>query len=180
MKYISLLRGINVSGQKKILMKDLQKLYEDAGFTNVITYIQSGNVIFESKEKSKEKIKTKIEKAIEKMYGFDVIVFVCEPDFINKTIVKNPYVKQKDFDPKKMYVSILSGVPEKSKIQELEKVKSGDDEFTINKDVIYLYLVGGAGKTKFSNNIIENKLKLDATTRNWNTMNVLMELVMSE
>lgn len=178
MKYIALLRGINVSGQKKILMKDLQKLYEDLSFTNVVTYIQSGNVIFDSKEKSKEKIKTKIEKAIEKMYGFDVIVFVCEPDFINKAIAKNPYVKRKDFDPKKMYVSILSGEPEKSKIQELEKVKSGDDEFTIIKDVIYLYLVGGAGKTKFSNTIIENKLKLDATTRNWNSINEIYQITL--
>lgn len=178
MKFITLLRGINVSGQKKILMKDLQKLYEDNGFTNVITYIQSGNVIFESKEKSVEKIKTKIEKAIEKKYGFEVIVFIFQPDFLSKVIIKNPYVKLKDFDPKKMYVSVLSGVPEKVKIQELEKVKSGDDEFTINKEVIYLYLVGGAGKTKFSNNLIENKLKLDATTRNWNSVNEIYNLSM--
>lgn len=176
MKYISLLRGINVSGQKKILMKDLQKLYEENGFTNLVTYIQSGNVVFESKEKSLAKIRVKIENAIQKKYGFDVIVFVIEPGFLKNVITKNPYSKRKDFDAKKMYVAILSDTPSKDRIIELEKVKSGDDEFTILKEVVYLYLPGGAGKTKFSNNLIENKLKLDATTRNWNSMNEIYQL----
>lgn len=176
MKYISLLRGINVSGQKKILMKDLQKLYEEAGFTNVITYIQSGNVIFDSKEKSAEKIKSKIEKAIQKKYGFEVVVFICEPNFFKTIIAKNPYLKRKDFDAKKMYVSILSNEPTKDRVVELEKVKSGNDIFTLVKDVVYLYLIDGAGKTKFSNNLIESKLKLDATTRNWNSINEIYNL----
>ena len=70
--YISLLRGINVSGQKKVNMKELKLLYESLQLSNVVTYIQSGNVAFTSNEHSKEKLKTLIESAIEKQYLFNV------------------------------------------------------------------------------------------------------------
>ena len=79
-KFIALLRGINVSGQKKIKMSDLKLLFEDLGFQNVETYIQSGNVIFSSKEKSIKKLESKISSGIKSKYGFDVPVLVINPD----------------------------------------------------------------------------------------------------
>ena len=75
--FISILRGINVSGQKKILMAELKVLYESLKFKDVITYIQSGNVLFKSNEKLSDiEFATKIEKAIYKKYGFEVPVII--------------------------------------------------------------------------------------------------------
>jgi uncharacterized protein (DUF1697 family) len=74
MKYISILRGINVSGQKKINMTDLKSLYELLGFQNVVTYIQSGNVIFDAEVTNKTDLKARIEKTIEEKYEFHVPV----------------------------------------------------------------------------------------------------------
>ena len=78
-KFIALLRGINVSGQKQIKMSDLRTLFEEVGLQSVETYIQSGNVIFSSKEKSKSKLGDKISSAIKSKYGFDVQVIVITP-----------------------------------------------------------------------------------------------------
>ena len=75
MKYVSLLRGINVSGKKKIIMKELKTLYESLGFENVITYIQSGNVIFDSNDSAKVLV-SKIKKSITLKYGFTVPIQV--------------------------------------------------------------------------------------------------------
>ena len=72
-KFIALLRGINVSGQKQIKMSDLKTLFETTGFQDVETYIQSGNVIFSTKEKSSEKLEKKISSAIKFKFSFDVL-----------------------------------------------------------------------------------------------------------
>ncbi|WP_374707795.1 DUF1697 domain-containing protein [Flavobacterium sp. J372] len=72
--YLALLRGINVSGKKIIKMEALRTLFEAAGFTDVKTYIQSGNVIFKAKSSSKQEVASQIEKMILAEYGFDVTV----------------------------------------------------------------------------------------------------------
>jgi uncharacterized protein (DUF1697 family) len=177
-KFLALLRGINVSGQKLIKMQDLNQLFLDNGFKNCETYIQSGNVIFDSKITSEEKISEQIKKIIQKKYKFDVENKVLNPKDISKIIQSNPYLKKKDFNEKAMYVSFLSAIPEKENVKALSAVKSADDSFEWNENVLYLYCPGGYGKTKLSNNVVENKLKLVATTRNWNTVLKLQEMLL--
>ena len=90
-KYISLLRGINVSGQKKIKMVDLKALYETLGFTDVLTYIQSGNVIFNSEIKDKFELIAKLEEAIQTRYGFYVPVQICTLNDLNDVLSNLPF-----------------------------------------------------------------------------------------
>lgn len=175
-KYLALLRGINVSGQKLIKMQDLNQLFSDNGFKNCETYIQSGNVIFDSKLTDKEKISEQIKKMIHKKYKFDVENRVLTQNDLKKVIRLNPYLKRKDFNEKAMYVSFLSATPDKENIKLLSAVKSADDSFEGKENVLFLYCPGGYGKTKLSNNTVENKLKLTATTRNWNTVLKLEEM----
>lgn len=175
-KYIALLRGINVSGQKKILMKDLVLLMEKEGFKEVETYIQSGNILFETSLKSQKEIADKISRAILKKYKFEVEVLVFSEKYLKLVIDKNPFPKRTDFDEKKMYVSFLADKPTKEKLAELSKVKSGEDIWEYQDFQLYFYCPGGYGKTKFSNNLVENKLKIVATTRNWNTVNTLYQM----
>jgi uncharacterized protein (DUF1697 family) len=174
---ISILRGINVGAQKKILMVDLKALYESLKFKDVITYIQSGNVIFKTSETvSDEALSQKIEKAIAKKYGFEVPVIVRSVAEIDKVLGSNPFLKDKKKDVTKMHVTFLSEAPGKAELEAIKKFDYAPDEFVIAGKDVYLYTPGGYGETKLSNKFFETKLKVTATTRNWNTVNKLKEL----
>lgn len=174
--YVSMLRGINVSGQKKIIMADLRMIYEGLGFDNVMTYIQSGNVIFCSKIKSAVVLSKKISEAIEAQYGFTVPVAIRTREEFDKLIEENPYSIKKKFDMSKLYVTLLETKPMPSQIKSLAPVKSNDDVFRILKNNIYVYCPGGYGKTRLSNKYFENELKQSATTRNWKTITHLYSM----
>ena len=174
-KFIALLRGINVSGQKQIKMSDLKSLFEKTGFQNVETYIQSGNVIFSSNEKSSEKLEQKISSAIKKTFGFDVKVIVVTPEVINQVLKINPFIKKKK-DTDKLYVIFLSERPSKASIEKLAETDFSPEEFIIKRKLVYLFVPNGYGKAKLNNNYFENKLKLFGTTRNLKTLKALAEL----
>jgi uncharacterized protein (DUF1697 family) len=91
MKFISLLRGINIGGHKKILMADLKDLYKKLGFTQIVSFIQSGNVIFDCENVERGKIRKSIEQAITKQYGFDVPVIIRTYDEIKKAYDTVPF-----------------------------------------------------------------------------------------
>jgi uncharacterized protein (DUF1697 family) len=172
--YIALLRGINVSGQKIIKIDELRKLFEDSGFKNVKTYIQSGNVIFNSHINSAEKIVKLVEKKIKEVFSFEVTVLIRTHNELGRIIQKNPFLKTKPLE--KLYVAFLSDIADKDDSDKLLKYKSKTEEFRITNKVVYLYYSDGAGRTKLTNNIIESKLGVKATTRNWNTVNKLFEM----
>jgi uncharacterized protein (DUF1697 family) len=175
-KFIALLRGINVSGQKKIKMSDLKLLFGKIGFQNVETYIQSGNVIFSSKEKSVKKLESNISSGIKSKYGFDVRVFVIRPDEIEYVLRDNPFIKKKKAI-EKLYVTFLTDKPNSENIKMLGTKDFSPEEYIIDGKFIYLFYPNGAGKAKLNNNLLESKLRLPATTRNWNTIKALSELV---
>jgi uncharacterized protein (DUF1697 family) len=174
-KFIVLLRGINVSGQKKILMAELREMISALGFTNVQTYIQSGNIILDSKTASPELVEEKIYNLIIDNYGFEVEVFVIQPIWLNQIVNQNPYLNDVG-DTKKLYLTILKEVPSNDYIKRLKAFNTAPDNYVIQESVIYINYRDGAGKSKLSNNLIESKLKVKATSRNWNTTLKLLEL----
>lgn len=174
--YISILRGINVSSQKKIIMTDLVKLYEDLGFKDVSTYIQSGNVIFKTPHKTTDsKLAKLIESKISEKYGFEVPVIIRTADALKRIIDKNPYVNEPEDS---LYITFLSGTPNANNLEKLNDVSFLPDVFEISDKEIYLS-VASYGNTKLSNNFFENKLKVTATTRNWNTVNKLLAMAIA-
>jgi len=175
--YAALLRGINVSGQKKILMKDLAEMFAKLGFENIITYIQSGNVVFQSSMKNKEDISSKIVKGIKKEFGFDVNTEVIDKKELQNIINRNPFLNVKGIDETKLHSTILSTAPEKESLNKIAAIDGGKDKIVIAGKTVYLYCPNGYGRTKYTNTVIENKLKVKATTRNWKTMNALLELM---
>lgn len=178
--YLALLRGINVSGKKIIKMEALRALFEREGFTDVKTYIQSGNVIFRSKSSSKVKIATQIEKMIEAEYGFDVTVFVLDVKQVEMAVDKMPYANNREPEgagSKKLYVTFLSEIPAAENFEKLKLAPIGDDLIELDGDVLYFKLESKASESKLSNNLIESKLKVKATTRNWNVTLKLLELL---
>lgn len=132
--YISVLRGINVSGQKKILMTDVKAIYEKLGFKDVKTYIQSGNVVFKSEKKLPEtEAAQKIEDAIQKKYNFHVPVIIRSLPEIKKVIESNSFLQQKDVDLKKLHVTFLSEIPSEERVKNLENLSFSPDQFIIAK-----------------------------------------------
>jgi len=177
MKYISLLRGINVSGQKAIKMSDLKSLYQEIGFQNVITYIQSGNVVFESDVKNGTSIKKKIQSTIESKYQFQVPVEIRTHHEISNIIEAWPFDSiDLAENGTKVLLTFLSDSPLKKNIDELMKHVVNPDQLIIKGKAVYLYCPNGYGKSKLSNNFLEKKLGVDATTRNWKTVQKLYEL----
>ena len=175
--FISILRGINVSGQKKILMADLKKLYESLKFSEVKTYIQSGNVVFKSDSKISDiQLARKIEKAISAKYKFEVPVIIRTKEELEKILSQNSFTKEKSIDLKKLHVTFLSETPDREKMEQIKEVDFSPDQFIIKGKEIYLHIPNSYGETKLSNKFFENKLKVSATTRNWNTVNKLLEL----
>jgi len=177
MKYISILRGINVSGQKKILMKDLKALYEGLNFDNVMTYIQSGNVIFDSTEADTAKLENMIEGAIKDQYGFEVPVDVRISEDYQKIIKNCPFAPvDVEKDGTKILVTFLSGMPDPDKLAAARKAATLSEVMEMDGSVLYLHCPNGYGKTKLSNAYLEKKLGLTATTRNWKSILKLREL----
>ena len=177
MKYISILRGINVSGQKKIKMADLKALYEAQGFENVTTYIQSGNVIFESARANKEDSKRIIEKAIEEKCGFHVPVDIRTNQELEAVVKNCPYEEANvEENGTKILVTFLQSIPPSQKKNLLLEYVKPPERLTIQGKEVYLYCPNGYGRSKLTNVFIENKLGISATTRNWKSVKKLYEL----
>lgn len=177
-KYISLIRGINVGG-KVLKMDKLKSIYESLGLDDVQTYIQSGNVFFNTTNKDKIQLKISIEGAIKEANSLDVSVTIIEPDELNSIIENNPLIKSGLDDTSVMHVTLLSDKPDEANISKINPTQYEPDRFIIIGKAIYLYCPNGYGRTKLTNNFFESKLKIRATTRNWNTINKLYEIATS-
>ncbi|MDG1476031.1 MAG: DUF1697 domain-containing protein [Vicingaceae bacterium] len=169
--YISLLRGINVSGQKKILMADLKSLYEDLGFKDIKTYIQSGNVVFNFKKTNKENLAKLIFDKIKTHYGFEVPNLILTTKEVEEALINNPYP-----NIEKPYFTFLSEIPQQENINELNKHQFENEFYELKGKVIYSHYPNGAGRSKMTLNFFEKKLKVRGTARNLNTTKKLIEL----
>ncbi len=176
MRYIALLRGINVSGINKIKMADLKDLFESQGFGNVITYIQSGNVVFESSVNEDELTQT-IEQAIFNSFEFHVPVQVRKSDRFESLLDQFPYPElDLTEEGTKVLVTFLDETPSQEKWQELQTFVKEPERLVLRDRELFLHCPNGYGKTKLNNNFIEKKLAVSATTRNIKSVMKLRDL----
>lgn len=171
--YVSMLRGINVSGQKKIKMHELKTLYQSLDLKEVKTYIQSGNIVFRCPNTNSKELKKEIERKIKESFGFNIAVLIRTKDEFERVIERNPFLKK---DITKLHVTFLSDYQKKVPIKDINSVKEKSEEFSISGSEIYLFCPNGYGKSKLSNNFFEKKLNVSATTRNWKTVNKLLSI----
>lgn len=157
-------------------MTDLVKLFESLSFRHVRTYVQSGNVIFESHSVDTSTIANKIGKKIKQTYGFAVNVIIRTPDELEKIISGNPFAKEHKIETDKLHVTFLADIPDERSVSDSDIKKDKNEKFIIKGKEIYLYCPNGYGRTKLNNATFEKKLKTIATTRNWRTTNKLLEI----
>jgi len=176
-KYISVLRGINVGGKRRILMKDLVKLYENSGYSNVIGYIQSGNVIFDSIGcENPAENSAKISNVIEDKYGYKVPVIVRTVQELKDAIDSNPFLGNNDVDIERLALTFLSETPADAKLAIINNYDYSPDRFVVAGKDVFLFIAGKYHKTRLSNQFFESKLELKASTRNWKTVLKIYEL----
>ncbi len=166
--YVVLLRAINVSGHHIIRMKDLLVSLSSLGYQNIQTYLQSGNVIFESENNDITQIKEQIRDKILNDFGHDITVMVFFEKYFIEVYQNNPLLKQMDIDKKKLYVAFLNTSPDQALLSEI--VKNIPEIIIMVDKILYVYYTNGYGRTKVNNNYFEKRLKVIATTRNWNTV----------
>jgi uncharacterized protein (DUF1697 family) len=178
--FISLLRGINVGGQKSLPMETLRGIYTELGFTHVHTYVQSGNVVFDCQDQNRSELVRRIETQIELTCGFHVEVFIRQSDEIQRILTHNPFLTVRNEDPGKLHVSFYYQAPSEPILGKLTAPSGTTDEFALAEMTVYLFCPNGYGKTKLSNSFFERKLGMPVTTRNWNTVNALYRLAVEE
>lgn len=174
--FIALFRGINVGGHKKVKMDLLRKLHESLGFRDVRTYVQSGNIVFKTDNVDSVKIVRLIESGFEKTYGFPAKVIVRTGEELGQIVEKNPFQAQAGKEAKFLHVVFLADRPEKEEIEELLNGYRGPEELYASRKELYIYYTNGAGRSKLTNALIERKLKVPGTARNWNTVTKLLEI----
>jgi len=174
MKYVAFLRGINVGGRTVIKMEKLRKVFSSLGFANVKSYIQSGNIVFESDETDEKELTEKIGKAVEANF-FKTPVMIRSIDEIRKAIENNPFAAEQ-FEDKYFHLVFLSEKLTQEKAEMLLSNNKDTEKFAVFDREIYCLLREGVANSLLGKKYIDNKLKVSATARNWRTMQKILEL----
>ncbi len=175
-RYIAFLRGINVSGQKIIKMNELSKIFTSFKLNNVKTYIQSGNVLFDSNEKDTIKLTKKIEKGLEKALGYNVVAMLRTVAEMQKILHHNPFKNiQPAYDIKMYIVFVKELLPIKQPLPYISS-KKHIEIFAMHDCNVFCISRMQNGKFEYPNAILEKEFKIASTTRNWSTFCKMMAI----
>ena len=177
MKMLALLRGINVGGNRKVSMSELQSVAVEIGFTKVETYINSGNLVFESRKLSAAKASEQLEKAIEKHFGFPVDVVVRTAKQWNTYASENPFPKAADSRPNLLMIGLPKLPLAKNTFEILVERSAKNEQIKIVNDVIWVDFANGSGKSKLTPLWFEKASGSPVTLRNWRTLLKLEEIL---
>ena len=173
--YIALFRGINVGGKNVVPMRALKTLLENLGLQQVRTYIQSGNVVFQSQEEEPSQLSANIGTAVEKSYGFAPKVLVLGVEALEQAVAANPF-KEAEAEPKSLHVGFLDSVPLSPDLEKLESIRKNNERFALLGKLFYLHAPDGIGRSKLAANA-ERLLGVPMTDRNWRTVTKIMAMV---
>jgi uncharacterized protein (DUF1697 family) len=176
MKYVALLRGINVGGNNIIKMIDLKKSIEECGFTNVMTYIQSGNIIFESDEINLDSILTKLENSLRENFHVSSGIVIKTLEQL-KNIISEVPADWKNRNDLRCYIAFIRGpVSAKDAVRDIE-LKEDIDFIKAGNGVLYMStLLSGLTRSRFTR-LITKTIYKDITIRNYNTVQKLLSLM---
>ncbi|ATA72889.1 hypothetical protein CGC49_06120 [Capnocytophaga sp. H4358] len=172
--YIVFLRGVMPTGKNKIpSMAFLKEILEKGGFVNVKTYIQSGNVVLQT-ELSPAGVSGKVHQLIKENIGAELPVIVKTADEMRQVLNENPFSENHDI--KRVFFTLFNDELPQPLAKELKMQDFGEEKFDFTEKAIYMYIPTDASRSKLSNNFLEKKLKITATTRNLNTLSKLVAM----
>lgn len=177
--YIAMLRGINVGPHKRMKMDKLRATCEALGFTQVQTYIQSGNVVFRAQKVNPNALAETMENRIRGNFGFSVDVIVRTRDELQQIINSNPYRNSRGVDQSRLHVVFLSQLPSAEAIHKLESLTLAPDKIRPAGKEIYFYFPNGVSGSSLWKHPTDRILAVPSTMRNWNTVNALYEMAVA-
>jgi len=174
MKHLALLRGINVGGKAVLPMKELAAIFAAAGASSVMTFIQSGNVVFEAADA--ESVAARVTTEIALIYSYPGRIVLRGADELRKAYAGNPFAKA-GAPVETLHVYFLADWPDAAAVNGLDPERSPGDSFVFKGREIFLHLPNGMARTKLTNAYFDSKLKTVSTARNWKTVGKLVEMV---
>jgi uncharacterized protein (DUF1697 family) len=175
--FVSMLRAVNVGGTSRIKMDALQAVYEAIGLKHVRTLLQSGNVVFESSLKDRDQLVRRIKQEIERQLELEIEVILRTLAEVASIVERGPMLSP-EADKSKLLVMFLSSVPAASAQAALvkwHKDRKGPELIEMRGPEIYLYYPDGVGRSKVTGAVLESRLNVAGTARNWNTLEKLLE-----
>jgi uncharacterized protein (DUF1697 family) len=166
--YIALFRGINVGGKNSLPMKDLASIFECLGASNVKTYIQSGNVVFQIALKDISSFSKRLGIEIRERRGFEPHILVIEPSEVETAMTNNPF-PEAESEPSSLHLGFLAFAPENPDLKKLESLRKDSERFCLIDRIFYLHAPEGVGRSKLAASS-EKLLGVPMTDRNWNTV----------
>jgi uncharacterized protein (DUF1697 family) len=157
-------------------MDALRTLYESLKFTGCQTYINSGNVVFCTRERNLAALPERIEKAIERKFGFRPSVIHRTAAEMRGVIARNPFAKRRNIDPSKFLVGFLARDPDAESCAKLRAINVGPEEVHFTPRELYIYFPNGVGRAELSWSTIDRVMKVPITGRNWNSVTKLLAI----
>jgi uncharacterized protein (DUF1697 family) len=173
---ISMLRGVNLGPHNRIKMDALRAMYESLKLEDPRSYVQSGNVIFRTKERNGPALAKIIRGAIQKKFGCCPEVILRTADEIRKAIATNPFPEEAKKEPSKVLVTFLAAEPPSDAEANLAKFKGFPEKLRLNGRELYIYFPNGAGRSKLPWSQVDKLLKVTGTARNWNSVQAMLAI----
>jgi uncharacterized protein (DUF1697 family) len=173
-RLIVLLRGVNIASRNRISMPDLREALEEAGFDDVSTYVQSGNVVLTSKASAKQ-VGSEVRRLIADTFGLDIPVVVRTRAQLAAVVKRNPFGKVAT-NPKLYQVTFLEKTPSAEIVRKLEAVAAGKEQVAHIGRELYAWHPDGVARSKLAALMAGKGLGVTATARNWRTVTKLLEL----
>jgi uncharacterized protein (DUF1697 family) len=173
-RLVVLLRGVNLAGRNRVSMPRLREALEEAGFDDVSTYVQSGNVVLTSR-KSAKRVRREVEQLLADRFGLDIQVIVRTRVELAKVVERNPLAKVAK-NPKLYQVTFLESAPAADLMRKLEAAAAGKEQVVSEGRELYAWHPDGVGRSKLATLMSGKGLGVTATARNWTTVTTLLEL----
>lgn len=176
-KWLVFLRAVNVGGRNLVPMARLRQILEEVGFTEVVSYLQSGNILLCSEKLNQPEIENLISERIAQAFSVQVDVFARKAESALDWLEENPFQNPELYPGDKVGIALLPEIPDHEKIGKLGTQDGSQDKFIVKGSVMYLYCPEGFGKTKLTSALIESRLKLRTTVRNRKTIEALSKMI---
>jgi uncharacterized protein (DUF1697 family) len=173
---ISMLRGVNLGPHNRMRMEELREVYESLKLQDPRTYVQSGNVLFKTKERDEAKLSSRIQDGIEKKFGFRPDVILRTTEELRSAVAKNPFAQRKNIDPSKLLVSFLAAAPRSDACEKLRVLDTAPEELWIDGREIFIYYPNGLARPKFQWTKADKILNVVGTGRNWNSVTKMLAM----
>lgn len=171
-----MLRAVNLGSHNRVKMDLLCALCTTLKFSDPRTYVQSGNVVFRSSERSLRRVAQQLEDGIERQFGFRTDVIVRSAAEMRDVVKRNPFAERRNIDPKRLLVLFFGQEPGSDAKAKVSAMKVNAEELRLSGRELYVYFPDGIGRSKVSTPAIEKALKTPGTGRNWNSVTKLLEM----